>query len=195
MDIDMNPEPNPEPKVSGLIKVEGWVEVINGDHYQKVKNHFVGNMLNALIDFFASGSGTIYTPAYSWATSTATSFIVLGSNTTGTTSITTNALLNPIGTAPGTTANTQSGSTALVAGGALVTLSAVWNAGTVSGTVGEIGLYLYIPTTVGGWQSVYSIAGPEFASRLSSGDGDFTSFVINAVNPLTINWTIQFTFG
>ena len=175
--------------------MEGWVEVINGDHYQKVKNHFVGNMLNALIDFFASGSGTVTAPAYSWATSTAQSFIVLGSNTTGTTSITTNALLNPIGTAPGTTANSQSGSTASVAGGASVTLTSVWNASTVSGTVGEIGLYLYIPITVGAWQSAYSISGSEFASRLSSGDADFTPFTINTANALTINWTIQFTFG
>jgi hypothetical protein len=181
----------------GEIRIRGIVDIQNGKYHQKARNHFVGAMLNELINFLSAANlGQAYfIPAYNW-TYLNYGFMVLGTDTTTPTNKSMTALVVPIGTAPGTKPNSQTGSTAALANGASVTYTATWNAGTVSGTVGEIGLYLYIDNTL--W--TFGANGPtsqvsQFASRLSVGDGDFTAFTINTAAPLTINWTIQFTFS
>jgi hypothetical protein len=121
--------------------------------------------------------------------------MVLGTNTTTPTNISMTALVTPIGTAPGTKPNSQAGSTAALSNGASVTYTSTWNAGTVSGTVGEIGLYLYIQSTLAAFGAGTISPSAVFASRLSVADGDFTAFTINTAAPLTINWTVQFTFS
>jgi hypothetical protein len=177
----------------GEIRIRGIVDIQNGKYHQRARNHFVGAMLNGLINFLAF-TGTISNgyAAYGWTG--LNGYMVLGTNTTTPTNISMTSLVSPIGTAPGTKPNSQVGSTAALSNGASVTYTATWNAGTVSGTVGEIGIYLYVDNTLRTFGSTPSPA-TTFASRLSVADGDFTSFTINTAAPLTINWTIQFTFS
>jgi hypothetical protein len=109
----------------------------------------------------------------------------------------TGGLSAPIGGATPTKPNTQSGSTQSILNGAAAILTSTWNAGTVTGMVGEIGIYGRSNASnnlVGFGSKFYGAGGSFFASRLSVADDDFTAFTINTAAPLTINWTIQFTF-
>jgi hypothetical protein len=76
-----------------------------------------------------------------------------------------------------------------------VTYTSTWNAGAVSGTIGEVGLFLYI------WDALQSAGGSSgipsrrLASRLSVADGDFTAYTIDTALPLTVQWIVQFSFA
>jgi len=78
----------------------------------------------------------------------------------------------------------------------------MWNRGTVSGTIGEVGLYLRMPTiTTIGWSWGYygSVSGTytptrTLVSRLSVADSDFPAHTIIETEPLTIDWTIRLQF-
>lgn len=138
-------------------------------------------------------NGAYGCPCYAWTSRT--TYMVLGSNTgTGNTASMT-SLVSPIGSSPGTKPNTQTFSTSTVQEGTYkVSLVGTWNAGTVSGTVGEAGLYLYGHTSfvaVGGLATASAL----FCSRLSVADGHFQSFEIDAGKNLVITWDITFTFS
>jgi hypothetical protein len=187
---------------SGEIRIQGFVDIWNGTYHQRVKNHFVGTMLNQLINQIATntGIGSGFVPGAfgfgDWS-GIGESYMVIGTDTSNHTVISTGGLSAPIGGATPTKPNTQSGSTQSLSNGAAVVLTSTWNAGTVTGTVGEIGIY---GRSNGGAGLVsfasysYSAGNSFFGSRLSVADGDFTAFAINTAAPLTINWTIQFTF-
>jgi hypothetical protein len=187
---------------SGEIRIRGFVDVWNGTYHQRVKNHFVGTMLNQLINQIATntGIGAGYVPGAfgfgDWSSISA-SYMIIGTDTSNHTIISTGGLSAPIGGATPVKPNTQSGSTQSISNGAAVVLTSTWNAGTVSGTVGEIGIYGRSNAGAGIVSfGSYNYGGGSsfFGSRLSVADGDFTAFAINAAAPLTINWTIQFTF-
>ena len=72
--------------------------------------------------------------------------------------------------------------------------TAVWNAGTISGTVGEMGLFCNIQKTLGTPTITLKSLTATMWSRLSSADGDFTSFTINETVPLSVEWRIIFQF-
>lgn len=78
---------------------------------------------------------------------------------------------------------------------------ATWNAGTITGTCGELGLYLTgmqayadgaLPVDNGFF--IINYASPQLFSRLSSASGDFVSFTINTAVPLSIEWRLDITF-
>jgi len=82
-----------------------------------------------------------------------------------------------------------------------VAWNSTWNAGTVSGTCGEIGLYLSgltpladgaLPVT--NLAVTYATTTPYLFARLASASGDFVSFTINAAAPLSIEWDLDITF-
>jgi hypothetical protein len=77
-----------------------------------------------------------------------------------------------------------------------VTYLATWNAGAISGTVGEIALYLRaLDNATFQWQASGNLQpSVVMASRLSSADLDFSSFVIDTTKPLTVEWKVQFSF-
>jgi len=132
-------------------------------------------------------------PCQNWTSKT--TYMVLGSNTTTNNTAGMSALVTPIGTAPGTLPNTQSGSIVQTAvGDYKLNLTSVWNAGTVSGTVGEIGLYLYGNPTYFGLGTSYTNVVLMWA-RLSHADGHFASFVIDTSKNLTITWQLRFLFA
>lgn len=164
----------------GKIKMEGFVEIWNGKTHIKAKNHFVDQMLSDLTSGFIGNQDPVSGLASAWTIKTG-GFMVLGTNTATVTTHGMSALTAPIGGAPGTKPDTQSFSNTNPSGGVYRSIfTVVWNAGNISGTVGEIGLYLYNNT---------------MKSRLSNADSDFTSFVIDDTVPLTIAWTIQFSFA
>ena len=126
------------------------------------------------------------------------SYIQLGTGGNATTFSTT-ALTTPISAK----ANSQSGSFTNPSNGVFkVNYTATWNAGALSAvTITEMGLWLCQfngLTSMQTFGAAYSEQAPAtyfFFSRISSTDGDFTSFVINTSVPLTITWTLTFQYA
>jgi len=164
------------------LKLFGEVEIENGDTKIKGRNHWVGTGLETLAAFIGTDSGTgVNTTTNNW-------YILLGTNTSTATSVTMTALANPISTQPNfklTAGNYYSGSTNAVT----VKYTAVWFPGTVSGTIGEIGLYL---TLTGG---TYPSGNPGMVSRLSAADTSFTVFTVNTSNALNVVWYINLVYA
>jgi hypothetical protein len=185
--------------MTGLVSARQGDEVLFTD----AKNKFTDiGMFSPLcyLNFYqcysTSGAGTLtyYYPGYSYT-------MYLGTNTTTGTIPTHTGLQVPIGTAPGTAPNTVNvtvlnGTSTGIWG---ITVTAIWNAGTVSGTVGEMGLYLR--TTDKKDQGGWSIGNASYAgassmwSRLCSADTDFQAFTIDNTRPLIIDWKILYSFG
>jgi hypothetical protein len=182
------------------ILVEGLVTVRQGKKViARARNHWVDQGLRGLISQIIwslwNNASSSLTYAYPWYNSWK---MYLGSDTATPTTTTMTALTAPIGTAPGTSPNSQSAS---VKDGSTdgiwsVTYLATWNAGTVSGTVGEIALYLRaLDNAAFQWQASGNLQpSVVMASRLSSADLDFSSFVIDTTKPLTVEWKVQFSF-
>jgi hypothetical protein len=177
------------------IKITGLVRIIQGGKVVAEKrNHFVNTGLISLINYLGVERTTsdFYGHAYNWSASPfSQGFIVLGTDTTTATVPTMESLTSPIGTAPGTKANSQSLACSNPSSGVYeVTYTATWNAGTVSGTIGEIGLYGYAAYILGSISSA-----SRMVSRLSVADGDFTAYTINTSLPLTVQWVVRFSFA
>jgi len=164
------------------LKLFGEVEIENSDTKIKGRNHWVGTGLETLAAFIGSTSGaSVNTATSNW-------YILLGMNTTTPTSVTMSSLANPIPIQPNfklTAGNYYSGSTNAVT----VKYTAVWFPGTVSGTIGEIGLYL---TLSGG---NYPAGNPGMVSRLSAADNSFTAFTVNTSNALNVVWYINLVYA
>jgi len=164
------------------LKLFGEVKIENGDTKIKGRNHWVGTGLGTLAAFIGSTSGTgVNTATNNW-------YILLGTNTTTATNVTMSSLVNPIPIQPNfklIAGNYYSGSTTAVT----VKYTAVWFPGTVSGTIGEIGLYLTLtgtPTPSGN---------PGMVSRLSTADNSFTAFTVNTSNALNVVWYINLVYA
>lgn len=180
------------------IKITGIVRIIQGGKVVvEARNHFVNQGLLNLINHLSWSTGTESTLGAYWGVSPfANSFIVLGTNTTTPTDKTHTALQSPIGAAPGTKANSQSMSVANPSAGVYQVLYlSTWNAGTVSGTIGEVGLYLLGWSTLQTPNTDFPGPGNLMCSRLSVADGDFTAYTINTALPLTVQWIVQFSFA
>jgi len=177
------------------IRIRGWVTIRQGDRViaRRVPNHFVNYGLLTLASYFSvDGLTAAYdVPARAWAAKY--QFIYIGQDTTTTTSAGMTDLVSPILTK----ANVQQIENSNPSPGVYrVLYRATWNAGTISGTCGELGLYLRAWTTL---QTAGATAGSPshgtFVSRLSAADGDFSSFTIDTTKPLTVEWTLEFSFA
>jgi hypothetical protein len=155
----------------------------------KSKGHIVNQGLIALINLLAVAALN-YLPSSSWGS---TGTIRLGTDTTTPTGGGTTGLTAEITTQ----ANAHSGATGNPAANQYrVSWVATWNAGTISGTIGEMGLKLYISPTLQSFGAAAVSATPNtLFSRLSVADGDFTAFTINTAVPLTIEWRLTLTFA
>jgi len=163
------------------LKLFGEVEIENGDTKIKGRNHWVGTGLETLAAFIGSTSGA------SVNVSTSNWYILLGTDTKTPTNVSMSTLVNLIPTQPNfklTSGNYYSGSTNAVS----VAYTAVWFPRTVSGTVGEIGLYL---TLNGG---IYPNGNPGMVARLSVADGSFNVFTVNTNNSLNIVWYVNLVY-
>lgn len=179
------------------IKLTGEVEILQGEKVvARLRNHFVNQGLISLINLLACNElySTSNVPARNWATKG--SFIALGTDTATTTGATMAALVSPIGAAPGTKADSQGISSSSPATGQYeVTYTATWNAGTISGTIGELGLYLYGKDSLSGAGGQYRDLTYIMFSRLSVADTDFTAYTIDTALPLTVQWRVRFSFA
>jgi len=170
------------------LKLFGEVKIENGDTKIKGRNHWVGTGLETLAAFIGSTSGaSVNTATSNW-------YILLGTNTTTATNVTTSALVNPILTQPNykfIMGNYYSGSTNAVT----IEYTAVWFPGTVSGTIGETGLYLTLnggTYPAGGFSACNC---PGMVSRLSAADNSFTAFAINTNSALNVVWYINLVYA
>ena len=172
------------------IEIIGKVEFRNGDRVIRARNHFVdkGGML--IVSFLGS-KDTSYVnyarlPVYEWS-------IYLGSDTSTPTTHDMTTLVSPIGSSPGIAPNSNNGYLSNPSAGVWrVGYSATWDAGTVSGTVGEVALYLKTTSYFEfGKKPWYCNTGPEMVSRIASADGAFSAFVIDDTKPLTVTWVIE----
>jgi hypothetical protein len=163
------------------LKLFGEVEIENGDTKINRRNHFVGTGLGTLAAFIGSTSGaSVNTTTSNW-------YILLGLDTTTATNVTMSSLAKPILTQPNVklaSGSYISGSTNAVS----VRYASVWFPGTVSGTIGEVGLYL---TLSGGY---YPIGNPGMVARLSVADGSFTAFKVDISKTLAIYWDINLVY-
>jgi len=187
------------------VKIEGIVTVYQEDEkgnriylVKKAKNHWVNaglkGLLSALIGSYVESTG--YTVSF-WSSGFR---IYLGSDTSTTTTPGMTSLVAPIGAAPGTAPNSTWGTSIeqVATGVWRVTFVARWNAGTVSGTVGELALYLkpFTSTTPGWYLSKSSYHYSQvMVARLSAADGDFSSFVIDPNKSLTVQWEVRISFA
>lgn len=183
-----------------IIKIEGFVEIRNGDTIIKAKNKFVQTILQHILNwlsmYYVPSSQIINGPTYNYN-------MYIGTDMTTPTAYNTSVLISPIGTVPGTAPNSRSGNVtnpSVSIYRMIITME--WNAGTVSGTVGEIALYLnMLPAPANrmpyqwAMDYTYQYNTPVLVSRLAVADGTFSSFTINTANPLTIVWTIQLSFA
>ncbi len=180
--------------------IEGIVEITNGDTHIIARNSVVDQGLIALVNLLSvSGFLANQTPAQAWI-GVGNGSMRVGQDTVIPTQHTTTLLAVPIGAGIGTAPNTQSISNSNPSAGQYqVTYTSTWVAGAVSGTLGEVGLFLFIWTLAQGLQAA-GTAGvvptvQTMFSRMASADGKFTSFAINTSVPLAISWIVRFTFA
>lgn len=193
-------------RLSENIKIEGFVEIRNGDKVFKGKNKFVQNLLQTILNFLSnaragsSGAGCTQCVAGPADPSLGMYTMYLGTDTVTVTVYNTTALTSPIGGAPGTPPNTLTASQTNPSNGVYqINITATWNAGTVSGTVGEMALYMNLIAVPNlrafAWDALYFPQNASLGSRFAAADGAFSPFLINEANPLTIIWTIELSFA
>jgi len=184
--------------VGDFIGIRGTVKIENGEHIAIGRNHWVGQGFELIGGYLVTGAINV---SGGWYGATDNWDIYIGSDTSTVTTVSMTSLISPIGTTPGTAPNTKSPSGAYYSSSTTpVVLSyvATWNAGTVSGTLGEVGLYLldaYYNVGVRPLTNSSYISNPALVSRLSAADGSFTAFTINTAAALTVTWTVSFVYA
>ena len=156
-------------------------------------NHVVNNGLISLINNFIPGTNNAaVNPLFLNGFPNGTySTMVLGTDTTHPTVAATSALSAPIGLGIGTSPNSGTAVLSNPSGGSYrATITGTWNAGAVTGTIGEVGLYGWLETTL----SLNTFSQALF-SRLSVADGSFTAVAINTSLALTVTWTITISYA
>jgi hypothetical protein len=175
--------------VGDFIGIRGTVKIENGEHVAIGKNHWVAQGFETIGSYLVTSSGLQYLPVQGYN-------IYIGSDTSTATTVGMTSLVSPIGTVPGTAPNTKSYSGIYYSTSTtpvVLTYIATWNAGSVSGTLGEAGLYLNINTSV--LTNGAAASEPGLVSRLSAADGSFTAFTINTAAALTVTWTVSFMYA
>ena len=187
-----------ETKPTDALLIQGKVTICQGEGKDKkvivkdAENHWVDAGLKGLVSaLVCSKENQNISP---WAAGVQ---MYLGSDTAAPTTHGMTALTTPIGTAPGTPPNSINGAsrTNPATGKWQTSVTAVWNSGTVSGTVGELALYLraFSNLTVG-WTLTTNPANV-MVSRLSSASSDFSSFAIDPSKSLTVEWRLSISYA
>jgi len=170
--------------ISDTLSVVGVVVIENGKNKVMGRNHWVGQGLETIGSYLAGG-----------ASNGAASNMYIGSDTLIPTTVSMTGLISPIGSLPGTAPNTFNVSYSININSnipATVLYAATWNPGTVSGTLGEVGLYLQ---GYGGLSGSTYTTNPGLGARMAAADGAFPYFVINTSVALTVSWFIRFVYS
>jgi hypothetical protein len=175
-------------KITGKVTIKCGDEVI----VETQPNHMVNQGLKGLISFlscssyFGSGNNSIgcYGPNYGYT-------MRLGLDTTTTTVATTTELSNKLSVIlPAVAIGSDA---ALKSTDYWVTRrTAIFSPGAYVGTIGEIGLYMNMPTTTTNkWSATNGMHSASIlVARMSVGDGDFVSFDYPQDLTLTIEWEL-----
>lgn len=204
-------EERKEGELSDSIAIKGYVTIWQGEGKEKKiicerkENHWVDQgirgLISALIGELLESGTDADGDIWSWMKE---GKIYLGSDTGAATTHAMTELTSPIGAVPGTAPDTVTGAdlTNPTSGTFKASIIAQWLAGAVSGTVGELALYLGLWTSLTpNWEKKLGIAETPFiypslmASRLSDADGDFSSFVIDPTKSLTVQWDLEVSFA
>lgn len=181
------------------VKITARVIIRNGDRVIVAENRLVSQGIKILLEFLASvNPGSIFTGGSNIFHSSATiARIRLGTDTATPTTEGITTLSAEISTDRNSASVVIS---KIAAGQYRVAWTATWNAGTVSGTIGELGLSLsgITPIADGSLPSTNPTpavsTSPLLFSRLSSASADFSAFAINTAVPLTVEWQLNVTF-
>lgn len=165
------------------------------------RNHFTNGMLRGLLSFMVGSTfgarqtrNNGYTAAHrAWY---ADWNILLGVDTVTPTTHNMTALVSPISTNPNT--RICEGLTTISNAERYINWTAIWNANTISGTIGEMGLWFRPFTNISpSWSHIYDGYGDvtssltsTMCSRLSSASEDFSPFSIDPSRSLTITWEL-----
>jgi len=157
---------------------------------QNVPNHFVDALLKGFSSFMC---GDYINSSACWANGFT---ITLGTDTTTETTHNMTGLVAPIGTAPGTPPNVTSGGDVMTDGNGKYWFDyiAVWNPGTVEGTVGELALNLKPFTNISYNYNETSTKSLAMCSRLAVADNSLEPFTIDPNRSLTITWGVSITY-
>lgn len=172
---------------NNLINIKGYVTIYQEDDDKNrtyICNHqpntLMATTLKGLASFFA---GYYITNTNSWAYD---QYILTGSDTVTTSTHDLTALVTPHGVSP----DTKFGNNITNDGNGTYKFAFIssWIKGRISGTLGEIGLYLR-PYTVftAKWNTTHNPS-PVLCSRLCAADSDFASFTVDDTKSLTIIW-------
>ncbi len=195
--------------LSDSIAIKGFVTIWQGEGEEKKlicrrnENHWVDGgiqgLISALIGQYIRGYFSSNRVVRHWSNDPS---IYLGTDTAAPTTHSMTALTSPIGTIPGTAPDTIFGADLTNPSGGTfrVDVTAQWVSGTVSGTVGELALYMGAFTDLSpNW--VKDSPGASYSypvimvSRLSEADGDFSGFVIDETKSLTVQWDMEVSFA
>lgn len=182
------------------IKINGIVDINNGDNKFESSNHMLNNGFKAifgilLLTYVSRFTGYPYNrtcsvqfPINSW-------YIRVGTDTTTITTPTMSGLTSLIDIAPSmkqviVTDGTDTGHYK-------ITYRCIWDAGTISGTIGELGLYMRAGEQISQWSAygnnVVIAADVKMIARLSSADGLVSPIIIDETKPLIIDWNMNFS--
>ncbi len=165
-------------------------------HIATTKGHLVDNALIGLCSYTSSGGfGSMNCPMYGFAVGgsgvPSIPSIRLGTGS-GSTTASTAALVSIINTPPSSIAGSTSNPSA---GHYLDAMTATWNAGTIAAlTVTEAGLWMQLINALNTFGSTSASTSVLFADRVSSTDGDFSSFTINTSNPLSVQYQLNWNY-
>lgn len=174
------------------VNIQGLVTIKNGDNViaDSIPNHFVDHGMLGIMSMICCKTYTsISLPAYGWQ-------MYLGRDIETPTTHDMTGLIDPIYDGLGVPSTwkglfiydgTSNGQWRVV-------YRAIWQEGTVDGTIGEAALFLTMPNVTGFKWTAQSTS-LAMASRLSVADTDFGSHTIDNTKTLTIDWNINFNFG
>jgi len=177
------------------IRIHGRVTIFQGEGENKeilvnrAHNKWVKNGLKGLLSYFVLSG---YESSDKRDFSAQLMKIYLGTDQANATTHDLTALKNPIGASPGTAPNTTSGENLqkISDGHFRIAYMAIFNLGTVSGTVGEAALYLGMPDSLAAGAMVSTQMPAVMVSRCSVADGDFSAFDIDTSKSLAILWEV-----
>lgn len=183
-------------KLSGRVTI--YQEDDNGNKIYICKNkdnHFTNAMVKGIYSYLLGSHLSVFSPSFSFHTFTTFSngsYISLGSDTTTITDASTTGLTSDLGVLPTISARgiidvTDNNDISF-------NISSTWAKNTISGNVGEIGLYMR-PFTQTTYQWVLNTPNsynyPQvLCARYAEADGNMTSFTIDTSKSLVVIWNI-----
>lgn len=191
--------------LSDSIALKGYVTIWQGEGDEKKlvckrkENHWVDAGIQGLVSALigqALLAGSTYN-VFCWVYDDSLG-LYLGTDTAAPTTHSMTELTSPMGTPPGTAPDSLTGADLTNPSSGLFKTSiiALWFAGAVSGTVGELALYMgAFEDLTPDWTESNRVFPSVMASRLSEADGDFSSFGIDPTKSLTVQWDLEVSFA